>query len=239
MLLSTKTMAVPRSEWDPRTATTLHLDDLPDRYAFCDPAGGKSQAQLKKVRARSANIVVAQDWLTRYWILYANAHRRPTNKLVDEILEVAERYNPKVYGIEANAMQALFADLVIRDALHRGTKVPIVPVYQPTKVDKKWRIRTTLQPLNADGRLIFGQDQKLLIDEFQAFPMTQTFDLVDALTSAIKLAPKATPKQVRTSEHEALAQYLRHQGVSPHEIRARLEELSNDRSITERIADDL
>jgi predicted phage terminase large subunit-like protein len=231
-------MAVPRSEWDPRTTTSLHPDDLPDRYAFCDPAGGKSQAQLKKIRARSANIVVAQDWLARYWILYANAHRNPTSKLVEEILTVAERYNPKVYGIEANAMQALFADLVIRDALHRGTKVPIVPVYQPTKVDKKWRIRTTLQPLNADGRLIFGQDQKALIDEFKAFPMTQTFDLVDALTSAIKLAPKVTPKQARNSEYEALASYLRHQGVSPHEIQARLADLSGDVSLTGRVLDE-
>lgn len=184
------------------------LSDLSARYAFCDPASGKGKEAVKRVRSRSAIIVVAMDDLCRFFVLHTWADRCGTDKLIDRITETARTWRPRTFGIEANALQSLFVDAVRRDARRSNITLPLTGVTQPTKVDKDWRIRSVLQPIIAEGRLFIQRHQYELLAEIETFPMGSTKDLIDALASAIALAPRRAIQSQRRSEADALRRYL-------------------------------
>ena len=194
-----------------------------DRLAFTDPASGKGK--LKKVRARQAIVVIAADWLHRVFILFAWAGRLPTSKYLDKILKVNEDYHPKQFGIEANAMQSLFADLVTDAAKERYARTTFIAVHQPTRIDKDFRIRTTLEPVINDGRLFMQEAQVELEGELRSFPTGLTKDLVDCLASAITLIPRRPLPVQQNEEANQLASYLRNTGAPAWYIKKRIEEV--------------
>ena len=200
------------------------LATLTERYAFCDPASGKTA--LKHAKARSAIVILAVDDLARLFVLHAWAARCPTDRLIDQILALAEQYRPRLFGIEANAMQVLFADAVMREARYRGKTLPLTAVVQPTKIDKNWRIRTALQPVIAEGRLFIQPTQHELKHELTSFPMSPLKDLADALASAVTLVPPRTTRVQQDDERDALADYLRRSGAPPAYIEQRLLEVA-------------
>lgn len=197
--------------------TRVPLTDIVDKVAFLDPASGKKLA-VKRVRARSAIVVIGVDLLARIYVLHAWADRVPTATLMDKVMDVQTRFTPRAFGCEANAMQSLFADAIRLEANHRAVALPLVPVHQPTHVDKDFRIRAALQPVVAWGRLFLRRDQVELKSEIESFPMSATKDLVDALASAIALAPATPAPRMRSEERREYAEYLRDVGVEPWEI---------------------
>lgn len=203
------------------------LEQLTERYAFCDPSGGKRA--IKRTKARSAIVVVAQDSLSRFFVLHAWGDAVSTDTLIERILDVQERYQPRVFGVEANAMQSLFSDALLREARFMGKKVPIRGIHQPTKVNKEFRIRSVLQPIIADGRLFTQQHQIDLYNEISAFPTGATCDIVDALASAIALASPPRTRRQRDTEVDSLASYLRQSGADPREIEKRVRDLERSR----------
>lgn len=191
----------------------LAFSELADRVAFCDPASGKSLA-LKRVRARSAIIVCAQDALRRIFVLHAWADRCSTDKLTTTIFKVNLDWRPKLFGIEANAMQSLYGDMVRREAkASNQPRLPLVPVEQPTRIDKDWRIRSILQPVIAEGRLFLRPDMYELKSEITTFPVNPIKDMVDALASAVALLPKRAVQRQRREESAARLAYLRETGA--------------------------
>lgn len=192
--------------------TRLPLSDLGYRVAFCDPAAGKS-LNLKRVRARSAIVVVAQDTWGRIFTLLAWAARCSTDALTAKLFEVNETFTPRSFGIESNAMQSLYGDMVGREARFRERRVPILEVRQPTNVEKDWRIRTVLQPVIGNGRLFLQSSHLELRAELVNFPMSPTKDLVDALASAIAMLPTVQIRRERDGELEARLAYLRETGA--------------------------
>lgn len=194
--------------------TTIPFDKLL-RIGFLDPAGGKrTSMELKRVRARSAIIVIGVDVVaSRVFVLYSWADRCTTDQMIDQLFHVHKRFQTKMFGIEANALQYLFATAIQREARQRGIKVPIIPVDQPARVDKDDRIRAELQPLIHQGRLFVQKNHHELITEMRGFPTAKTKDMVDALASAVHMMPKKTIKQARSDEGRALAQYLRDSGA--------------------------
>ena len=202
--------------------TRLPLTDLLDIAAFADPAAGRRFQVLKRTRARSAIAVVGQDLLRRVFVLKAWADRCATEQFVAEILRTQQQFNPKWFGIEANAMQVLFGDSVVAAAKVAKIPFPMTPVYQPTNVEKDWRIRTTLQPVIAQGRLLVQASQLDLWSELRTFPNTPTKDVVDALASAVALLPVRTLAESRNTERDAFAAYLRDAGVPASQILTRV-----------------
>lgn len=216
-------------------STQIPLSEL-EVYSFCDPASGKSV--IKRVRARSSIVVIGADSINRIFVLMAWAGRPTTPILVKKLIDVGDRYKGHLrrFGIEANAMQSLFADLVSSQAKELQRKIPFVPIMQPTKVDKDWRIRTTLQPLmNADsGRLFVHETHHELKSELLSFPMGATKDLVDALASAVRLVPRRVSSERSDEQQQALASYLRESGLSPQQIVQRLNEVREEELALER-----
>jgi len=190
---------------------SLSLEALSDRAAFCDPSGGKTV--IKKQRARSAIVVVAQDMLQRIFVLHAWAGHVSTDKLYDKIFEINSQFVPRVFGIEANGLQSLFGDGIRREARMSGRRIPLVAVHQPPKLEKTFRNRSVLQPVFAEGRLFMQKHQVELDAELATHPMSPTFDLVDALSSSIALLPKRVRVEEADSEEANLTRYLRKSGA--------------------------
>ncbi len=85
-------------------------------------------------------------------------------------------------------------------------------------VHKENRIRSVLEPVIFQGRLCTQESQIEAEGELSAFPTGRTVDIVDAIASAIALAPPMRIKRVLNSEAEELASILRKKGASPREI---------------------
>lgn len=194
--------------------TEIPLSQLADIAAFCDPAGGK-RLEIKRVRARSAIVVVGQDRMGRIFVLHTWADRCTAGQLSDRIMQVQRDHHPRVFGIEANAMQALYGEMVAREARHQGQRLPLLPVKQPTNVDKDWRIRTAVQPVAGNDRLFAMPTQYELRAELTTFPMNPLKDLVDALASAISLLRKPVTQAAVRADRAAYMEYLRSSGAPP------------------------
>lgn len=209
--------------------TGLPLKDLVATVAFVDPASGKKQNELKRVRARSAIVVLGLDVMARVFILHAWAARCSTTTLLDEIYRINTVFHPRPFGIESNAMQSLFVDCAayIAAKFHRQ-RIALMPVDQSTHIDKDFRIRTVLQPVILQGRLFKREDMQELVAEVRTFPRSPLKDLVDALASALVLLPKVAGRAGKTSELDALAAYLREAGHSSAEISQRLKEAEQE-----------
>lgn len=197
-------------------------------YAFTDPAAAKTK--LKKQRARQAIIVIGTDHLQRIFILHTWAGKIPTSQYLDKLIKTCENYAVEIFGIEANAMQSLFADLVYDQARSKLTshKNRFAPIHQTTKVDKDFRIYTTLEPVINNGRLFMQAHHTELEAELRGYPTARTKDLVDCLASAIALIPAKPIKRQRSDEIEALASYLRRSGCPSEYIEQRLNELAQE-----------
>jgi len=199
------------------------VTDFTDTVAFADPASSKSP--LKSQRARAAIVVVSQDQWRRVFVRAIWAEATTANALTDKIFELNALWRPHPFGCEANAMQVLFAESVLREARMRDIRLPLVPVYQPPQQKKAFRIRQALQPLIASGRLFLMQDQGELEHELTTFPQHPRVDLVDALASAVVLLPKRSLPQQNADDHEGLRAYLRQSGVPDATIAERLARL--------------
>lgn len=206
-------------------STTLDLSSL-EYYGFCDPASGKQV--VKRARARSAIVVIGMDYLERFFLMLAWAGRPTTPKLLEKLIEVGGRFPLRRFGIEANAMQSLFADLVMHQARELKKRIPFIGIPQPTKIDKDWRIRTTTQPVIESGRLFMLDTQHEARNEIQLFPMSPMKDIVDCIASAIRLAPRRATVERQKSETDALARYLRESGAPPSYIQSRIEEVQRE-----------
>ena len=206
----------------------LNLKNL-DLYAFTDPASAKGR--VKKVRARQAIIVIACDWLLRVFVIYAWAGRLPTSRYIDKLMTVGEsflQYNLRRFGVEANAMQSLFADVVAAEARKRLKRIPFVGIYQSTKTDKDFRIRTAVEPVINHGRLFILDKSIELEAELRGFPTAATKDLVDCLASAISMIPARPTSVQRNDEIEALADYLRRSGMQSWMVQQRILEIMEE-----------
>jgi len=212
-----------------------------DRYMFVDPAGRPrgNTGGLRRQRARQAIVVIGVDWLNRVFVLDSWAGRLPASQFVSKIVEVYTRWTPRSCGIEENAMQELFADLVKDEARRQLGHVNMRGITQPTNLDKDWRIRNHLEPVINQGRLflVSGNAQVDLETEIRTFPTGRTKDLVDALASAVSMAPARTSHRAVNQEVEDVLRYLRDTGAPMWYIQQRSEELKQEAKLALRPAE--
>lgn len=191
-----------------------------DKVAFLDPAGGK--ALTKRTQARSAIAVLGQDPYQRIYLLHVWCGRVAVPELVRMLFEINTNFRPRVFGGESDALQHLFQEAVKLIAKDRQEQLPLLPVPHSTRIDKDFRIRTTLQPVLAEGRLVVRPDQHEFLAELRGFPMYPTKDIVDAVASAINLLPQKPRRKQQDQQAEALAAYLRKTGAPSQYIEQRV-----------------
>ena len=203
----------------------VSIEHLKERYFFLDPAGRRKPEQLKKIRARAAIVGIAVDDLRRIFVIEAWAEKASALTIRDKVFELNATWTPRAFGCEANAMQELYAEMLMIEAKRQNLRLPMTEVYQPTNIEKTFRIRTTLAPVVGFGRLFLREDHHELYRELTTFPMCQTFDLVDALASVCAMVPPVSRIRHADAAREAHATYLRGSGYPAHLIESRLTEL--------------
>lgn len=204
-----------------------------ERYGFADLAAGKDAARSRnKRRARQCIVIGARDWLSRWFFPYIWAGRKTASEFKARILQAQEDWEPRRFGIEANGMQVLFGSLVREEARERFGHVVILPIYQPTTVDKDYRIRTGLEPILNGGRLFLQAKEVEARSEISGFPTNITKDIVDAMETLMnRVAPKQIIKKVEDREKEEYAAYLRASGMQSHRIEQELSNFHAQRSV--------
>lgn len=200
---------------------------LCDVVAFADPSGSKTE--VKKVQARSAIAVLAGDAYDRVYVLEAWCARTSTDAFVAKMFEINERWHPRVFGVEANAMQSLFVDMLRRETRLRSARVPFVDVRQPTRVEKPFRNRSALQGIVNEGRLLMLKGAQIEArNELETHPMCPQFDIVDSIASASGLLRRTSKEEAVSHEALDLARYLRKSGAPPQYIEQKLAGLRGD-----------
>lgn len=186
---------------------TLKLSDC---YctAFADSAGGRVGASGRRAsqRSRSAIVVAAQDELEHVFFLKAWAKHCTTDELIEEIFLTQEQWHPVIFGIDATATQTLFADALRREAREKNKRLPLYD--HIFSGDKDFRIETTLQPLQAAGKLFALPDAADLQHEYESFPGSHLKDILDAAVGAIGLFPRRQKPEERRTEQAQYRHYL-------------------------------
>ncbi|MFA5234455.1 MAG: hypothetical protein WC390_08665 [Sulfurimonas sp.] len=197
-------------------------------YAFTDPASGKSKsgssaASIKQ--SKQAITVIAVSPQTHIFSVYAWLGKLPTTGYIDKLLKVRQQYNPKIFGVEAVAMQSLFADVMRKEAKRQNQLGTFLGINIPTNIDKKFRIRTILEPVINYGRLFVAPNLFELDAAIRGFPAADEYlDLIDCFASCVKLVPRRAEVVIKNEELQQLAKYLRDSGSPPWYIERRIAE---------------
>jgi len=202
--------------------------------AFADSAGGRVTSGRKaSQRSRSAIVVSGMDEMERHFCLKAWAQHCTTDELIEEIFATQEHWRPAVFGIDATGNQGLFADAIRREVREKNRKLPLTDFI--FEGDKDWRIETTLQPLQAAGKLFSLTSLADLEDEYSAFPGGNYKDILDAWCGCIKLCPRKPKLAEARDELRQLREYLRSQRLPESQVQARVEQelLLRERSLTQ------
>lgn len=196
----------------------LRLSDLLDTVSFYDPAGSSGGSTLTRAKARAAVVTIGQDRYTRIFVLDAWAARAHTSEQRRNVLAQNARWRPRIFGCEKNGVGEHAGPTILEEAQRQGVPFPMRLVPQPSGVDKLYRIKSILQPVIADGRLFIPVAFHELRAEVSTFPSCLTFDLIDALASAVALLPRRTAMQTDATQERALIEYLHDIGRTPDEI---------------------
>lgn len=201
----------------------IPLDSL-EVYAFADLAAGKDARTRSKVRkSRQVIVVGARDWLMRWFWPHIWAGYETTSDFKEKILSAQERFNPRRFGLEANGMQVLFGSLVRQEAKIRFGNIKMLPIYQPTNVDKNYRIRTGMEPVILQGRLFLQKEEIEAREELRGFPTAFRKDIIDAMETCMnRVAPRRVQIESNAQEMEEYAAYLRASGMPSHKIQFEL-----------------
>jgi predicted phage terminase large subunit-like protein len=136
----------------------------------------------------SALVLLGVD---RQGMIYVEADlaRRPTPQMVAEGVELYRRFQPDVFGVEANQFQDLLAGQFESEFRRQGVLGPR-PWPLENRTNKQVRIRR-LGPYLATHRLRFKASSPgtaLLLEQLRQFPVADHDDGPDALEMALRLA---------------------------------------------------
>jgi hypothetical protein len=135
----------------------------------------------KNYAARSAVVCAGLDEYERVLVLEAWAERCQPLKMIEKIFEMAQRWDPISVVVEGVAYQRALKGFIEAECMRRGKWLNVREVRPGSKEGKESRIRG-LQPYAERGCLWLRRSTcHVLIDEFEAFPLGDTVDVLDAL----------------------------------------------------------
>ncbi len=151
--------------------------------AAVDPSLGKSN----KHGDPSAIISIARGPNGILYVLDADIERRPPDKIIEDCIELYQRRNLSILGVETVQFQEFFKDQLLKSANERGLYPPVHGIQQSK--DKVMRIQK-LQPLFKSGRLKLQKKHKRLYEQLKFFPKADHDDGPDALEMAVAMVER-------------------------------------------------
>lgn len=180
--------------------TPIHSSDMifqPDWYRFyenepsnlfcfttVDPSGDpeftKGDPDFNVV------ITAGQDLKNgKIYVLEYSRKRCSPSELIDMIFQHVERWHPIKIGVESVQYQATL-QFWLRERMQKEGRYFIVEALTHGRKSKGARI-LGLQPLIANGALLFRKSMSALLNEFTIFPYGRNDDLIDALSMQLPL----------------------------------------------------
>jgi hypothetical protein len=168
----------------------------------------------KSHAARSAVVCAGLDEYERILVLEAWAERCQPLDMIEKIFEMAHRWNPMCVTVEGVAYQRALKGFIEAECLRRNHWLNVQEVRPGSREGKESRIRG-LQPYAKRGRLWIRRSTcQVMVDEFEAFPLGETVDVLDALSYGPQVW--VTPDVDRPEMQAALQQDerpVRYEGV--------------------------
>ena len=192
------------------------------RLGFFDPAGASDE--LRKIRSRSAVVIIGVDSIHRIFVLEAWAGRPVGDGMLDKVTEICAKWKPKVLGAESNACQGHFAFQLRERFKAAGVPTTVRRINQPSNSQKDFRIRTTVGEVLREDRLCIPETMYELRAELRGFPTAAHKDLADALANVIKMAPRRPEAVTSEEEIKRYGAYLRKSGMKSLDIEKHIEQ---------------
>lgn len=151
-------------------------------YGACDPSLGESPA-----KGDYSSIVIlakAKGVNKTMYVIAADIERRPVDKIVEDILAYATRYQFVKFGIEANGFQKIVLELAEKEAQKLNIRIRFEAI--DSRGDKKVRIQG-LKIWTKGGSLQFSKKHRHLLEECRYFPKGKFEDGLDGLEMAVSL----------------------------------------------------
>ncbi|MGA2031680.1 MAG: hypothetical protein ABSG68_05450 [Thermoguttaceae bacterium] len=167
---------------------SLWFENWPEHLALKTLALDPSKGSDCRRGDYSALVMLGVD---RQGLIYVEADlaRRPTPQMVADGVELYRRFQPDVFGIEANQFQDLLRGEFEAEFRRQGM-LAARPWPLENRVNKQVRIRR-LGPYLSARRLRFRSGSpgtKLLVEQLEQFPVGDHDDGPDALEMALRLA---------------------------------------------------
>lgn len=136
----------------------------------------------KSYAARSAIVCAGLSEDERIFVLEAWAERCQPLKMIEKIFEMSARWDPMCVAVEGVAYQRALKGFIEAECMRRGKWLNVREVRPGSREGKESRIRG-LQPYAERGRLWIRRSTcAALVEEFEAFPLGETVDALDALS---------------------------------------------------------
>jgi predicted phage terminase large subunit-like protein len=161
----------------------INPDDL-EYYGAVDPSLGKNDKS-----DNSAIVTIGRHKKTGIiYVIDCDAKRRSPDKIIEDVIEKARRFNYRQFAVETIQFQHLFmTDLAKRSAIE-GVYLPIREI-KPNS--DKWLRIAALEPLVTGGFIRFAKQQRELIAELEEVgsdgSLPRNDDRADALEAAMSL----------------------------------------------------
>lgn len=144
----------------------------------------------------AGDVVVLDSW----------ARRCSPLDVMEHLIELAKRYNVRIWGIEDIAYQKAFKYFLKAECDRQGLYMHVKPLKAQGK--KEVRIRG-LQPVLATGHLYIEPTQGILLDEMADFPLGEHDDALESLAMQLQVLPQRVGPEFwakyKASEKELLS----------------------------------
>jgi predicted phage terminase large subunit-like protein len=177
---------------------SIWFDLWPDRLVVKTLALDPSKGADSRRGDYSAIVMLGVD---RRGVLHAEANlaRRPVSQIVADAVAIHRRFQPDLFGVEANQFEELLGSEFEAEFRRQGILAPR-PSLVDNHVNKLVRIRR-LGPYLATRRLKLKSNSpgtQLLVDQLRDFPAGDHDDGPDALEMAVRLTEQLAARATRS-----------------------------------------
>ena len=145
-----------------------------------DPEFTKGDPDFNVVITTGQHLKTGQIYVLEYF-----RGKCSPSELIDKVFQHVERWHPVKVGVETVQYQATL-QYWLRERMQKEGKYFIVEALSHGRKSKGARI-LGLQPLVANGALLFRRTMSALLNEFSIFPYGKNDDMIDALSMQLPL----------------------------------------------------
>ena len=155
-------------------------------FGVCDPSLGKA-GQGRDPSAILIGGIHKQSDTFILDIIEAKITKRTPSRLIEEIIELQQKYTCVKWGIESVQFQEFFRTQLMAISHKRGIPINALPI--ASSKDKVMRIESLESPVR-DGLIRFASNQTVLLEQLRQFPEHIHDDGPDALEMLYTLVSK-------------------------------------------------